>query len=141
VVGSVLAAGWPLWHSALTPGLGWWWLAGLGVLHTGLAYEILFAGMARLPSGRIALLQFVYPLTAIAVDALVHAHAQGRLAAADGLAETLRALLATPLIKAARLHKSFRAAMRADARTGTLVALADMKLNGNARALQRKLLA
>jgi drug/metabolite transporter (DMT)-like permease len=74
VVGSVLAAGWPLWHSALTPGLGWWWLAGLGVLHTGLAYVILFAGMARLPSGRIALLQFVYPLTAIAVDALVYGH-------------------------------------------------------------------
>lgn len=54
--------GWP--DSALA----WAWLAGLGVLHTGLAYAILFAGMARLSLGRIAVLQFVYPLTAVLVD-------------------------------------------------------------------------
>jgi len=74
VVGSLLAAAGPVWHGVLASGVGWWWLAGLGVLHTGLAYVVLFAGMARLPSGRIAVLQFVYPLTAIAVDALVYGH-------------------------------------------------------------------
>lgn len=121
--------------------------------------------------------------TAIAVDALVRAHAEGRLATAEEPADTLRAVLATPLIKAARLHKSLLAAIRADAQTHTLVfdllcaavqarpgdpprdmgllldlllelkisasrtlppatraALADMKLTGNARPLQRRLL-
>jgi drug/metabolite transporter (DMT)-like permease len=40
----------------------------LGVIHTGLAYVILFAGMARLTLGKIALLQFVYPLAAALFD-------------------------------------------------------------------------
>jgi drug/metabolite transporter (DMT)-like permease len=58
--------GWP--HT----GAAWAWLAGLGVLHTGLAYVLLFAGMARLRLGQIAVLQFVYPLTAVLVDGLVY---------------------------------------------------------------------
>ena len=48
------------------------WLLGLGVLHTGLAYVVLFAGMSRLGLGRIAVLQFVYPLTAVLVDWAVY---------------------------------------------------------------------
>lgn len=122
--------------------------------------------------------------TAIAVDALVRAHAEGRLVPAERLADTLRALLSTPLVKVARLHKSLLAALRADARSGPLVfdllcaavqarpadpprdiglllglllelktsaacelpaavraALAEMHLTGNARPLQRSLLA
>lgn len=72
LVGSVvlawapLAFGWP--HTAAA----WAWLTGLGVLHTGLAYVILFAGMARLALGKIAVLQFVYPLTAVLVDWAVY---------------------------------------------------------------------
>ena len=58
--------GWPQHASA------WAWLLGLGVLHTGLAYVVLFAGMARLGLGRIAVLQFVYPLTAVLVDWAVY---------------------------------------------------------------------
>lgn len=54
--------GWPQHPSA------WAWLAGLGVMHTGLAYVILFAGMARLTLGTIAVLQFVYPLAAVLFD-------------------------------------------------------------------------
>lgn len=67
-VGTVLLAwapwtlGWPQQVSA------WAWLAGLGVIHTGLAYVILFAGMARLTLGKIAVLQFVYPLAAVLLD-------------------------------------------------------------------------
>lgn len=56
------ALGWPQQLSA------WAWLAGLGVIHTGLAYVILFAGMARLTLGKIAVLQFVYPLAAVLFD-------------------------------------------------------------------------
>jgi len=53
-------------------GAAWGWLLGLGVLHTGLAYVVLFAGMSRLGLGRIAVLQFVYPLTAVLVDWAVY---------------------------------------------------------------------
>ncbi|MEO5795709.1 MAG: DMT family transporter [Rhodoferax sp.] len=58
--------GWP------TQASSWAWLAGLGVFHTGLAYVLLFTGMARLATGKIAVLQYVYPLTAIGVDRLVY---------------------------------------------------------------------
>ena len=56
------ALGWP------QQGTAWAWLAGLGIIHTGLAYVILFAGMARLSLGKIAVLQFVYPLAAVLFD-------------------------------------------------------------------------
>lgn len=71
-VGSVLLAwapfalGWPQQAAALG------WLAGLGVIHTGLAYVVLFAGMARLTLGKIAVLQFVYPLAAVLCDWAVY---------------------------------------------------------------------
>lgn len=67
-VGTVLLAwapwvfGWPQQAAA------WGWLAGLGVIHTGFAYVVLFAGMARLTLGKIAVLQFVYPLAAVLFD-------------------------------------------------------------------------
>lgn len=77
LVGSVVLAWWPLTHGLPAVGPAWAWLAGLGVLHTGLAYVVLYAGMARLPSGRIALLQFVYPAAAVLVDALVYGRTLG----------------------------------------------------------------
>jgi hypothetical protein len=49
----------------------------------------------------------------IAVDALVHAHAQGRLDL-PLLGSTMRDLVRSYLVKNARLVKSFRAALRAD---------------------------
>ena len=59
--------GWPQERGA------WAWLTGLGVIHTGLAYVILFAGMARLTLGKIAVLQFVYPAAAVLFDlSLIH---------------------------------------------------------------------
>lgn len=72
LVGSVVLAWWPLTHGLPAVGPAWAWLAGLGVLHTGLAYVVLYAGMARLPAGRIALLQFVYPASAILIDGIVY---------------------------------------------------------------------
>lgn len=55
--------GWPAWGSA------WGWLAGLGLIHTALAYTLMYVGMSRLPTARVAVLQFAYPLVAIGVDA------------------------------------------------------------------------
>ena len=74
-VGTVMLAWWPWIPGWPTYGSNWAWLAGLGVIHTGLAYVVLYAGMARLASGRIALLQFVYPAAAVVVDWLVYGRA------------------------------------------------------------------
>lgn len=54
--------GWPAW------GASWIWLAGLGLVHTAAAYTLIYKGMARLTTGRIAVFQFVYPAVAILID-------------------------------------------------------------------------
>lgn len=76
-VGTVLLAWWPFVNGWPQAAAAWAWLAGLGVLHTGLAYVLLYAGMARLSAGRVAVLQFVYPCAAIVCDALVYGRALG----------------------------------------------------------------
>lgn len=81
LAGTVALAWWPLLNGLPPWGQAWVWLAGMGVLHTGLAYVLLYAGVTRLPAGRMALLQFVYPASAIAFDALVY----GRLLAGSQL--------------------------------------------------------
>ena len=62
---------WPLSQGTQVVGAAWAWLAALGVVHTGVAYGLIFAGMARLRPGRIAVYQFIYPLVALVVDTLV----------------------------------------------------------------------
>jgi len=76
-VGALALAWWPAVHGWPAWGPSWAWLAGLGVIHTGLAYVVLYAGMARLGTSRIALLQFVYPAVAILVDWAVYGRALG----------------------------------------------------------------
>jgi drug/metabolite transporter (DMT)-like permease len=75
LTGTVLLAWWPWVHGWPQLGTTWFWLIGLGVIHTGLAYVILYAGMARLSAASIALLQFVYPATALVMDWLVYGRA------------------------------------------------------------------
>ena len=55
------STGWPAAGS-------WWWLAGLGLVHTALAYTLIYAGTTRLPVARIAILQYVYPAVALLID-------------------------------------------------------------------------
>ncbi|MDC6170743.1 DMT family transporter [Paucibacter sp. XJ19-41] len=74
-VGSVVLLAWPLTQGWPAWGAAWGWLAGLGLIHTGLAYVLLYAGINRLPAGRIALLQFVYPAAAVLVDWAVYGRA------------------------------------------------------------------
>jgi DNA-binding transcriptional LysR family regulator len=71
-VGVLLTAWWPLWHGLPQTTSAWLWLAGLGSIHSGIAYVVLYAGMSQLRTNRVALLQFVYPLTAIVVDRVVY---------------------------------------------------------------------
>jgi drug/metabolite transporter (DMT)-like permease len=77
MVGIVALGAGPLLHGLPAAGPAWAWLAGLGIVHTGLAYVLLYAGMARLASAQVALLQFVYPAAAVAVDALVYGRVLG----------------------------------------------------------------
>ncbi|WP_394837013.1 DMT family transporter [Pendulispora rubella] len=72
VVGAIVLGWWPLAHGLPPLGAAWGWLAGLGVIHTGLAYVLLYAGMSLLPASRIAVLQFVYPGCAVVMDWLVY---------------------------------------------------------------------
>ena len=65
--------GWPAW------GASWFWLAGLGLVHTAMAYALIYTGTARLPTGRIAVLQFAYPAMAILVDWVYFGHRLGPL--------------------------------------------------------------
>lgn len=51
---------------------------GPGVLHTGLAYLLLYGGMAQLSTGRIVPLQVVYPDAAVAVNWAVYAARSAR---------------------------------------------------------------
>jgi drug/metabolite transporter (DMT)-like permease len=67
-IGTLTVWIWPMRHGWPAWGASWLWLAGLGVIHTGLAYTLIYRGMARLNTGRIASLQFVYPAVAIFID-------------------------------------------------------------------------
>jgi drug/metabolite transporter (DMT)-like permease len=70
-IGTLVLWIWPMEHGWPAWGVSWAWLAGLGLIHTGLAYTLMYAGMARLETQRIAVLQFVYPAVAIVIDWLV----------------------------------------------------------------------
>jgi drug/metabolite transporter (DMT)-like permease len=68
----LLAPSGALTHVALHQ---WGWLAGLGILHTGVTYALIYGAVPRLPVSVIAVLQFIYPLTAVIVDWLVYGRA------------------------------------------------------------------
>ncbi|MEU3606474.1 DMT family transporter [Streptomyces sp. NPDC035033] len=55
-------------------GAGWAWLAGLGLIHTGLMYVLMYAAYAKLPTPKIAVLAFTYPAVAMLVDWAVYGH-------------------------------------------------------------------
>lgn len=55
---STFGAAWQSWSSLLM----------LGLVHTGLMYNLLYAAFQRLPASMIASLSFIYPIVAILVD-------------------------------------------------------------------------
>ena len=56
------------------PSSSWGWLAGIGVLHTGISYVLMYAAYPRLGTPAIAILTFVYPLVAILIDWSIYGH-------------------------------------------------------------------
>lgn len=61
-----MAHGWPSW------GTSWIWLSGLGLLHTGLAYSLMYMGISHMKIDRVAVFQFIYPALVIVFDWLVY---------------------------------------------------------------------
>ncbi len=56
------------------PSAAWGWLVGIGVLHTGISYALMYAAYPRLSTPAIAILNFVYPLVAILIDWSIYNH-------------------------------------------------------------------
>ncbi|MFI6210264.1 DMT family transporter [Streptomyces sp. NPDC051041] len=55
-------------------GAGWGWLVGLGFLHTGVMYVLMYSSYQKLPTSKIAVLAFVYPAAAMVCDWAVYGH-------------------------------------------------------------------
>lgn len=64
------------------PAASWGWLAGIGVLHTGIAYVLMNSAFPRLTTPVIGVLTFIYPVVAIVVDWAIYAHPLGPAQAA-----------------------------------------------------------
>ncbi|UXY13090.1 DMT family transporter [Kosakonia sp. ML.JS2a] len=52
----------------------WGILLTLGIVHTGLMYQLLYGALQQLPTPLIGSLSFIYPLVAIVVDAVLFGH-------------------------------------------------------------------
>ena len=52
----------------------WAWLVGLGTLHTGIAYVLVYSALPRLKAPVIGTLAFLYPTVAILIDWLCYGH-------------------------------------------------------------------
>lgn len=63
----------------------WGWLIVIGAVHTGVVYILLYSALPKLSTPIVAVLLFVYPASAVIVDALVYQHTIG-LAQSIGLA-------------------------------------------------------
>ncbi|MEV6053074.1 DMT family transporter [Streptomyces sp. NPDC052107] len=82
-------------------GWRWGWLVGLGLIHTGVMYVLMYAAYARLPTAKIAVLAFVYPAVAMLMDWLVYGHHIG-LVQALGVPLIVMASLKVTLARPAR---------------------------------------
>lgn len=67
-IGAAILWLWPIAHGWPSLGASWLWLAGLGLIHTGLVYALMYAGIGKLPTSRTAVLQFAYPAVAVTID-------------------------------------------------------------------------
>ncbi|WP_337016591.1 DMT family transporter [Leclercia sp. AS011] len=66
----------PLAHlPALSGDFPWVILLTLGIVHTGIMYQLLYSAIQKLPTPIIGSLSFIYPVVALIVDNLVFGHA------------------------------------------------------------------
>jgi drug/metabolite transporter (DMT)-like permease len=64
------------------PLASWGWVAGIGVLHTGIAYVLMNSAFPRLTTPVIGVITFIYPVVAIMVDWAIYGHPLGPAQAA-----------------------------------------------------------
>lgn len=65
----------PLAHMPTFPGpFPWGILLTLGIVHTGIMYQLLYSAIQKLPTPVTGSLSFIYPVVAIVVDNLVFGH-------------------------------------------------------------------
>ncbi|AYM08909.1 DMT family transporter [Agrobacterium tumefaciens] len=76
VVGIVLLAPFADLGRSVSPA-SWGWLAGIGILHTGVAYVLMYSAYPRLTTPVIGVLTFIYPLVAIVIDWAFYDHPLG----------------------------------------------------------------
>lgn len=62
---------------ASVPAASWGWLLGIGILHTGIAYVLMYSAYPKLSTPVIGVLTFIYPLVAIILDWVVYGHPLG----------------------------------------------------------------
>ena len=72
------------------------WLVGIGVLHTGIAYVMMFSAYPWLSTPVIGVLTFIYPVIAIIIDWAIYNHPIG-LPQAIGMAMIAAATLGVRL--------------------------------------------
>ncbi|HEV8695169.1 MAG TPA: DMT family transporter [Lysobacter sp.] len=58
--------------AALVPGWHWFWLAGLGLIHSGICYVLFYSAYPRLHVATIAVLSFIYPVIALVLDFVLY---------------------------------------------------------------------
>ncbi|CAL9521884.1 DMT family transporter [Streptomyces sp. enrichment culture] len=105
-------------------GTDWGWLVGLGVIHTGVMYVLMYAAYAELPTSKIAVLAFVYPAVALFADWAVYGHHIGLVQALGVpliVTASLKVTLARPRA-AAPAPRTAAHAPQAASRTATPVA-------------------
>ncbi len=64
------------------PLASWGWLAGIGALHTGIAYVLMNSAFPRLTTPVIGIITFIYPVVAIIIDWILYRHPLGPAQAA-----------------------------------------------------------
>ncbi|ALN63350.1 hypothetical protein GLA29479_2484 [Lysobacter antibioticus] len=74
LVGIVMLAPFADYTAVWVPGDHWFWLAGLGLIHSGVCYVLFYTSYPRLPVATIAVLAFIYPVIALLLDYLVYGH-------------------------------------------------------------------
>lgn len=75
LVGVAMLAPFADYGSVAGAGMHWWWLAGLGLIHSGVCYMLFYSAYPHLRVATIAVLAFVYPMVALLLDYLVYGQA------------------------------------------------------------------
>lgn len=59
----------------------WGWLLGIGIIHSGIAWVIIYSAYPKVSTPVIAVLAFVYPVVAIFIDWAIYGHPLGLMQA------------------------------------------------------------